>query len=68
MSLHHVINTTDLNPLERVCIYCSETCEAKWDSEFHGEHHYKVFLCEHCDSVNFLTVKFHGSGHDQFGI
>ena len=66
MSLHHVIKSLDLDPLEKVCVYCGETCDGEWESEWHGEHHYKVCHCEHCGRDSFKGVEFHGSGHDDF--
>lgn len=68
MTLHHVIDSSAIDPLKQACIYCTEISDTKWGSEFSGEHHYKTFVCEHCHAKNFVEVEFHGSGHDGFGI
>lgn len=68
MTLHHVIDSSIIDPLKQVCIYCTEISDTTWGSEFTGEHHYKVFVCDHCHAKNFVEVEFHGSGHDCFGI
>lgn len=50
------------------CIYCHQSCEKiEWFSEFWLEHHYKVFVCEHCSHRNHVDVDFLGSGHDDWG-
>lgn len=68
MTLHHVIDSSIIDPLKQVCVYCTEVSDTDWDSEFNGEHHYKVFECEHCHTKNFVEVEFQGSGHDGFGV
>ena len=69
MSVHHLLNVSTLDGTELLCIYCSEISDdVEWISEFCGEHHYKVFKCEHCNTRNTVKMEHHGSGHCKFGI
>ncbi|HIG92955.1 TPA: hypothetical protein HA242_03120 [Candidatus Woesearchaeota archaeon] len=47
------------------CVYCKLDLEKRlWRSCWDNKHHYKILPCS-CGKKNWLTVHFHGSGHDK---
>jgi hypothetical protein len=59
--VHHIIKET------LACIYCSDSSQQLWCSEWNKDHHYKAFTCKRCGRKNYLKACFQGSGHDSFG-
>jgi len=65
VTLHHLVPEVAIDLFVSLCQYCSEEVEPKsWETEWHGEHHYKVFTCPECFKENFVSIDFLCSGHD----
>lgn len=45
------------------CIYCNDTLQGEWQSDFSGVKHYKCTICS-CGKENCVNVDFSGTGHD----
>lgn len=62
MTVHHLV--TEENMTEQ-CIYCANSINGDWKSEFDVERHYKTIVCE-CGYKTHVRVNFYGSGHDDW--
>jgi hypothetical protein len=61
--IHHLISEEEV--LQK-CIYCGKGLDTKeWKSGFYVRKHYKTVKCS-CGKENKLTIKFEGSGHDDW--
>ncbi len=64
MFVHHQAKDRSL---ERQCLYChADLTQRTWLSDHLDGFHYKTIICEGCGRENHVTVKFLGSGHDNW--
>ena len=59
----HLIRSKKIN----CCRLCNNDLENKpWISQWEGNQHYKVNICDNCGKKQWITVDFEGSGHDHW--
>ena len=59
----HFINNTNLIKC-RICR--NDLTDKPWTSQWEAGNHYKINTCNQCGKKNWVTVKFSGSGDDNW--